>query len=175
MDVCAKAENRRHSGSVPAPSYQPLTLSRHRRASFPLAVCAHTHESDPLKVPALCRAGTVARSVTKCACFGSGGFEGLAVIAVVCGYWFLRSCMAGCPDRTPYYTRRVASPAVHFNSCARRNLCRPIRKRSDCASVSVVGTVSWQTAFWWTWRESNPRPNAIFVASYSHSGEACPE
>lgn len=89
--------------------------------------------------------------------FGSGS-DGLCVDVVIGIYGFA-------------LITSVASRVAFAISTARRNLCSPIRKRSDCATVSFVcvqttnaealGTVRQQTAFWWSWRESNPRPNSL--------------
>ena len=71
----------------------------------------------------------------------------------------------------------VAWRAVHFDCYARRNLGSPI----SCTLVFVVrGTAPkvdglrayLRECMWWSWRESNPRPNIILVASYSLSGAA---
>lgn len=97
------------------------------------------------------------RSVTRCSNRGSGG-DGLCVDAVIGIYGFA-------------LITSVASRVAFAISTARRNLCSPIRKRSDCACVSrmciqtmhaeAIVTVNRQTAFWWSWRESNPRPNSL--------------
>lgn len=89
----------------------------------------------------------------------------------------------------------VASPAVRFNFYARRSLGSPmtqprpgrrhwdsnpdtpfLRPSSRPSPVCRCRCAAFPNgAMWWSWRESNPRPNVILVASYSHSGAIwCP-
>lgn len=122
-----------------------------------------------------------ARSVTKCACFGSGSLEGLAVVVVVRVYWFAP-------------IRSVASPAVHVDCSSRRIQCSPISKAQraglagrfpECLLVLagkpgsvVLGSDYLRTLrrarhadarpCWWSWAESNRRPKRFLSASYSH-------
>ncbi|UQM93886.1 hypothetical protein vBSmQDWS359_42 [Stenotrophomonas phage vB_Sm_QDWS359] len=109
------------------------------------------------------------RLVTRWPILGSGR-DGLGVHAVVgrCGFCAARgSRLSGCP----LGILRPSKPGQAHQLHPRLGRIRLFQFHSDRHLVRVLSRFDrpdGRGCSWWTWRESNPRPNAIRVASYSH-------